>query len=174
MEVMHWFIRLLTQPTAHKEIRMKRKGAIQWFMKIIVLGFFFSCHAPEVQDKGVLDTKQDLLAVQKEDSLYYFKEFQQFRKEAKLRLNQQLQLLESLESSNGKATIKLDPEKRRAFVNVRQKIAAALKKLDEFNEEGKEKSVKFATEIQKDLEDLDRLVDGLENNKDAVSPVITK
>ena len=96
--------------------------------------------------------------VQKEDSSYYFKELNQFKKTAKIRLNENLVQLDTIQKMHAGKGKELQPELGKALTETQRKIAILLKRLDEFNEEGKDSAEKFIRDVQKEMVEIDKSI----------------
>ncbi len=132
-------------------------------IKCLALMLLFSCNSPERREQNqVRQTEKDLRMVQKEDSSSYFKELQQFKKTAKGRLNDNQVRLDKIQNAHVEKGKELKPRSRKTLADTQLQIALLLKRLDEFNEEGKDNAEKFMRDFQKDMNDLDTSIQSIE------------
>jgi hypothetical protein len=139
---------------------------IAYFLLIMIP--FFSCRSTdrkkEDMDSEVKQTGTDLQVVKQEAEDGYFEEFQLFKQQAGARLNKLETRIEEIKKSAPSDAGEASASYRKNISDAQHENTVLRKKLEEFNEEGKEKLWKFEKDFSKELNDLEQMVDKASNS----------
>lgn len=134
------------------------------FGGLLIMVLFCMCKSPRKGPETLVNqTEGDLLEVQKQDSAKYFRVFQSFKRTAKSQLDMRALHMEEIQKKHATDSLGKTPKFSSAVATILKQIALLVKRLDNFNEEGKHSAESFMMDFGKEIQRLDKLILELEN-----------